>query len=287
MQQKFSETVALITSRYNKPVQGLVILGSGLGVFADTLKNKCVIPYSDIPHFPQSTVEGHGGNLVLGETEEGMSIACMQGRFHYYEGYDMADITYPVRVLKQLGARFLIVTNAAGGVNASFRPGTLMLITDHINLMGRNPLIGKHHEEYGPRFVDMSTAYSKDLQDLAHDAAEANHIDLEYGIYAAVSGPSYETPAEIRMLKTLGADAVGMSTVPEVIVANQSGMQVLGISCITNFAAGISSAPLNHEEVMETANRVKSEFINLLAGSLKLIAKHGNFSTQQTSTSTV
>jgi purine-nucleoside phosphorylase len=253
-------------------IRGAVVLGSGLGDFADTLQNVHYIPYGEIPNFHQSTVQGHAGRLAIGEILPGFAIACMQGRFHFYEGHDMQTVVFPTRVLKALGADFLIVTNAAGGVNIEFTPGTLMLIEDHLNLMGDNPLKGPNAEDLGPRFLDMTEAYAKPLRELAQQVAQNNGFTLASGVYAGLSGPTYETPAEVRMLRTLGADAVGMSTVPEVIVANHMGMKVLGISCITNAAAGISGEKLNHQEVMDTAEQTKQRFVLLLNGILNQLA---------------
>ena len=216
-----------------------------------------------MPNFPISTVEGHEGRLVIG-TLQGKTVVAMQGRFHYYEGYKMEEVTFPIRVMKLLGVKTLIVTNAAGAVNTSFKPGDLMIITDHINLSGNNPLIGKNLDLFGPRFPDMSNAYNKELRKIAKNVANSINIDIKEGVYAMMSGPTYETPAEIKMIRTLGGDAVGMSTVPEVIVANHCGMKVVGISCITNMAAGILEQPLNHEEVIETSNQVKNNFIKLM-----------------------
>lgn len=236
-----------------------LILGSGLGILADEIENAVAIPYSEIPNFPVSTVHGHAGQLVIGQLS-GKTVIAMQGRFHHYEGYSMDKVTFPVRVMKLLGVEKLIVTNAAGGVNKDFTPGDLMLITDHINFMS-NPLIGANDERFGPRFPDMSTAYDKEFQQLARKVAADLNIEIQEGVYLGLTGPTYETPAEIRMIRTLGGDAVGMSTVPEVIVANHSSMRVLGISCITNMAAGILDQPLNHEEVIETTEKVKSTFL--------------------------
>ncbi len=272
LQQQLQESVAAVRAHCQGPVHGAVILGSGLGDFADSLQNASVLEYGRIPHFLRSTVAGHAGRLVVGEALPGLRIACMQGRYHYYEGHDMAQVVYPVRLLRQLGADFLIVTNAAGGINAGFSPGTLMLIEDHLNLMGANPLRGENHDFLGPRFPDMSEAYHGPLRALAQQAASKASIPLAQGVYAALSGPTYETPAEIRMLQRLGADAVGMSTVPEVIAANHMGMQVLGISCITNLAAGISPHKLSHQEVIETTERVRARFVSLLQGILSEIA---------------
>ncbi len=245
-----------------------MILGSGLGILAKEVENPVIIPYDKIPNFPVSTVEGHAGNLVIGMLE-GKKIIIMQGRFHFYEGYSMDEVTHPVRVLKLLGIKTLIVTNAAGGVNEEFKAGDLMFIQDHINQMGTNPLMGKNYEEFGPRFPDMSHAYDPELIKLGKEVAKKLEIDTKEGVYIAVTGPSYETPAEIRAFRVLGANAVGMSTVPEVIVANHMGIRVLGISCITNMAAGVLPQPLVHSEVMETAERVKPIFISLVRGILK------------------
>ncbi|MDI3546681.1 MAG: purine-nucleoside phosphorylase [Halanaerobiales bacterium] len=252
-----------------EPEVGL-ILGSGLGILAEEIEDSIVIPYQEIPNFPVSTVEGHAGRLVIGRLE-GKPVVAMQGRFHYYEGYSMQKLTLPVRVMKMLGVEKLLVTNAAGGVNRNFNPGDFMIITDHVNLMGDNPLRGQNLEEFGPRFPDMTEAYNHELIKLAERVGAEKGIMTRKGVYAALSGPSYETPAEIRFLASNGFDAVGMSTVPEVIVANHMGLDVLGISCITNMAAGILARPLNHEEVMETAERVKPKFITLVRGILKKI----------------
>lgn len=245
-----------------RPEVGL-ILGSGLGILADSLEDAESIPYDRIPHFPVSTVEGHAGELVLGHVK-GRPVLVMKGRFHIYEGYAVDKVSFPVRVLKALGIGTLLVTNAAGGINTGFQPGDLMVINDHINLMNRNPLVGSNDSALGPRFPDMSEAYSKRLRALAHEVAAGLDISLRDGVYIGLLGPSYETPAEIRMLRILGGDAVGMSTVPEVIVARHAGLEVLGISCITNMASGILDQPLSHEEVMETAERVKHTFLNLI-----------------------
>ena len=268
MLNKMNEAKAFIESKLTeKPEVGL-ILGSGLGVLADEIENPIAIKYSEIPHFPKSTVEGHKGQLVIGKLE-GKTVIAMQGRFHYYEGYSMKDITFPVRVMKALGIDKLMVTNAAGGSNKEFEPGDLMLITDHINFAGTNPLMGKNHEELGPRFPDMSNAYDVELMDIARDSAKELEMTLKEGTYMFFTGPTYETPAEVRLATILGADAVGMSTVPEVITAVHSGIKVLGISCITNMAAGILDQPLNHAEVIETTQKVRSNFINLVRTILR------------------
>ena len=240
-----------------------VILGSGLGDYAEALEDAVKLPYSEIPGFPRSTVAGPAGMWCCG-TLYGKRVVMMQGRFHYYEGYGMKDVTLPVRVMQKIGVKTLIVTNAAGGVNLGYHPGELMVIGDIFSMTAQNPLIGPNLDAFGPRFPDMSCAFDKELRALAHECANEQGFALREGVYAQMTGPTYETPAEIRMLRTLGADAVGMSTVPEVIVARHGGMRVLGISCITNMAAGILDQPLNHAEVTETANRVKGQFRNLL-----------------------
>lgn len=240
-----------------------VILGSGLGDYAEALEDAVKLPYSEIPGFPRSTVAGHAGMWCCG-TLYGKRVVMMQGRFHYYEGYGMKDVTLPVRVMQKIGVKTLIVTNAAGGVNLGYHPGELMVIGDMFSMTAQNPLIGPNLDAFGPRFPDMSCAFDKELRALAHECASEQGFALREGVYAQMTGPTYETPAEIRMLRTLGADAVGMSTVPEVIVARHGGMRVLGISCITNMAAGILDQPLNHAEVTETANRVKGQFRSLL-----------------------
>jgi len=247
-----------------KPTIGLV-LGSGLGVLADEIEQPVIIPYGDIPGFTQSTVVGHKGQLVIGKLD-GKQVVAMQGRFHYYEGHGLDAVTFPIRVMKLIGVETIVVTNAAGGINESYRAGDLMLIKDHLNLTFRNPLIGPNDDQLGVRFPDMSEAYSKALRDLAKSVAQEQGITLQEGVYAGLLGPSYETPAEIRMLRVLGGDAVGMSTVPEVIVARHMNMQVLGISCISNMAAGILEQPLSHDEVMETTEKVKATFLSLVHG---------------------
>lgn len=240
-----------------------MILGSGLGVLGDEVEDPVIIKYSDIPGFPRSTVTGHAGRMIIGMLE-GKKVLVMQGRFHFYEGYSMDTVVFPVRVMKLLGIENFLVTNAAGGVNTSFDPGDLMIISDHIKLEMDSPLRGENMDDFGPRFPDMSDAYNRELRELAKKAGESLEIPLREGVYALMGGPSYETPAEIRMLRTIGADAVGMSTVPEVLAAVHAGMKVLGISCITNMAAGVLDQPLNHAEVMETAAQVRENFINLV-----------------------
>ena len=242
-----------------------IVLGSGLGAFADALEGARGLPFSELPGFPRATVQGHKGRLVFGMLS-GAPVLALQGRLHGYEGHDAATVAFPARVLAVLGARALVVTNAAGGTNPSFAPGELMRITDHINLTGRNPLIGPNEDQLGPRFPDLSQAYDARLAEALEEAARASNQKLRAGVYLQMNGPSYETPAEIRMARAMGADAVGMSTVPEVIVAAHMGMPVCGISCITNLAAGISQHPLTHQEVMEVAKAVEGKFLDLLRG---------------------
>ena len=245
-----------------KPTIGLV-LGSGLGDYADTLEDRICIPFADIPGFPLPTIEGHAGALVFGR-KHGKTVVMLQGRIHYYEGLSMREITLPIRVLAALGVKQLVLTNAAGGVNTSFHPGDLMLIADHINYSGMNPLIGPNLDAFGPRFPDMSDLYTADLRAAIRQAAKAADIPLQEGVYAMYSGPNYETPAEIRMFRVLGADAVGMSTVPEALVAGHCGMQVVGVSCVTNMAAGVLPQKLDHSDVMESAARVHDTFHRLM-----------------------
>ena len=240
-----------------------IVLGSGLGGFADDFEEAVRIPYDQIPGFPRSTVEGHEGRLIAGKIES-VPVLAMQGRVHYYEGYALEEVTFPVRTFKLLGIKTLVLTNAAGGINVQLTQGALMVISDHLNLMGDNPLRGPNDERFGPRFPDMSAVYSPALQELVVEEAKAIGIEVRRGIYGGLSGPSYETPAEIHLLRNLGADAVGMSTVPEAIVARHMDMEVLGISCITNMAAGISDEPIDHAEVMVTGDRVRGTFTQLL-----------------------
>jgi purine-nucleoside phosphorylase len=252
-----------------------IVLGSGLGAFAERVTDPVTIPYAEIPRFPQSTVVGHSGRLVIG-TIDGVPVAAMQGRVHSYEGYAPHQVTFPVRVLGQLGIHTLIVTNAAGGINTGYHQGQLVLISDQINLTGSNPVSGPNDERLGPRFFDMTEPYSRRLRTLARTAAEREGFSLEEGVYLAVSGPSFETPAEIRAFRTMGADLVGMSTVPEVIVARHMGIEVLGISCVTNMAAGVLPQPLDHEEVMETGRRVQQQFTRLLVSVVRAIGAPPN-----------
>ncbi len=247
-----------------------VVLGSGLGAFADQLSGQSSIPYAEIPNFPQSTAIGHAGRLVIGKAGD-IPIFAMQGRVHLYEGYSAKDVAFPIRVLGRMGVRAVILTNAAGGINRAYQQGGLVAISDHINLQGTNPLMGANDERFGPRFPDMTEAYSKPYRDMARTAARKLGIELQEGIYAGLLGPSYETPAEIRYLRTIGADLVGMSTIPETIAARHMGMKVLGISCVTNMAAGTTGAIINHEEVLETGKRVQRDFVALINALLPSI----------------
>ena len=267
---RIQNAVAYIRSRTDMTPEMGMILGSGLGDFADTLENRLVIPFTDIPDFPAATVPGHTGAFVFG-TKHGKSVVCLQGRLHYYEGHPMNVLTMPVRIMAKLGVKQLLLTNAAGGVNPNYRPGDLMLITDHINYSGMNPLIGEHHEDFGPRFPDVTDLYSSALRLKIKLAAVEAGIGLRQGVYMMFSGPSYETPAEIRMARVLGADAVGMSTAPEAIVAAQCGIHCVGVSCITNLAAGVSPHKLSHQEVMETAALVHDKFHCLVDLILKTV----------------
>ncbi len=263
MYERAEHAARIIRAHYSEDVHTAIVLGSGLGAFAEELEERIALDYSDIPGFARSTVEGHAGRLVIGKTG-GVSVAAMQGRFHYYEGYSFEEVTFPVRTLGALGVRSLVLTNAAGGVNIAFDQGALMIISDHLNLLGGNPLRGANDERFGARFPDMSEVYAREFQELAAEEGREIELELRRGVYAALPGPSYETPAEIRMLRTLGADAIGMSTVPEAIVARHMGLKVLGISCITNMAAGVLEAPINHAEVIETGERVREKFTELL-----------------------
>jgi len=264
----------LILSRTSlRPKIGLV-LGSGLGAFADSLTDAARVPYAEIPSFPQSTAIGHAGRMVVGNAGS-VAVAAMQGRVHLYEGYSAQEITFPIRVFARMGIRAVILTNAAGGMNLSYSQGALVLIRDHINLQGTNPLIGHNDNRFGPRFPDMTRAHDPQYRAIAKEEARNLNLILEEGIYAALPGPSYETPAEIDYLRRIGADLVGMSTVAEVIAARHMGLKVLAISCVTNMAAGILDQPLSHSEVMETGERVKSTFEALLRAVLPRIAANG------------
>ncbi|EIT87271.1 purine nucleoside phosphorylase [Fictibacillus macauensis ZFHKF-1] len=266
---KMNEAVSFITEKMNglHPEIGL-ILGSGLGELADEIEQAVHIDYSDIPHFPVSTVEGHAGKLVIGSLN-GKTVLAMQGRFHFYEGYSMQEVTFPVRVMKGLGVKLLLVTNACGGMNPSFAAGDLMIIEDHLNMTGANPLIGPNDAELGPRFPDMSTAYTPELVTFTKETAARLGVNVQQGVYAGITGPTYMTKAELRMLRTVGGDAIGMSTVPEVIVASHMSMKVIGISCITDMAVADELEPLTHEQVVAVANRTKPKFIQLVKELVK------------------
>jgi purine-nucleoside phosphorylase len=261
-----------IRGRTTEEARIAIVLGSGLGGFAKEFSDSFTLPYREIPGFVSSTAQGHAGSLVIGKVA-GVPVLAMQGRVHYYEGYSLEEVTFPIRTFKLLGINTLILTNAAGGIDVQLSQGALMVISDHLNFMGVNPLRGPNDERFGPRFPDLSEVYSRQLQELVIKESRALGITIRRGIYAALAGPSYETPAEIHMLRAFGADAVGMSTVPEAIVARHMGMKVLGISCITNMAAGISETPISHEEVMETGQRVRETFTQLLR---RVIAKAPN-----------
>jgi purine-nucleoside phosphorylase len=272
MDPKLSAAAEWLRERLPHPPLVGVILGSGLGEFADGVDELVAVPYGKIPGFPASAVIGHAGTLVGGKVH-GVPTIVLSGRVHYYEGHPMASVVFPARVLGLLGCRTVIVTNAAGGIDRSFRSGNLMLIEDHINGFGTNPLVGANDEDLGPRFPDMSDAYRRDLRAVALAVARRERIVLKKGVYVGVHGPSYETPAEIRAFRRWGAHAVGMSTVPEVIALNQMGVGVIGISCITNMAAGVLKKPLIHTEVLETTQRVKGEFVRLLTALVRALGE--------------
>ncbi|TMJ10944.1 MAG: purine-nucleoside phosphorylase [Bacillati bacterium ANGP1] len=263
LKQQIDRAVSVVRERVSLAPQVAIILGSGLGALAGEVRADAVVPYAEIPGFPRSTVEGHAGNLLVGRLE-GRAVAVMQGRAHFYEGYSLADVVFPVRVIRALGARVLLVSNAAGGINRLWSSGDLMIIADHINFMGSNPLMGPNDPDLGPRFPDMSQAYDPDLIALAERAALAEGIAIRKGVYAGVHGPSYETPAELRMLRGWGADAVGMSTVPEVIAARHMGMRVLGITAITDMATGEQIKTVTHEDVMAVAREIEPKFIRVV-----------------------
>lgn len=268
MYERVEEAAAAVRSRCGALPETAIVLGSGLGDFADALLEGIAMSYDELPHWPAARVVGHAGRLVVGNAG-GKRVAALAGRVHFYEGHDLATVVFATRVMGRLGVKRLILTNAAGGINTSFAQGALMVIDDHINMLGSNPLIGPNDERFGPRFPDMTEVYSRRLRQIADEAAAARSIPVSHGVYVAAHGPSYETPAEIRFFRTIGADAVGMSTVPEAIAARHMGLEVLGISCITNMAAGVLPGTLNHDEVMETARRVRGSFVALLEGILE------------------
>lgn len=261
--ERAEHAARIIRSRTKLEPRIAIVLGSGLGGFADEFEEPVGIPYEEIPGFARSTAQGHAGRLVIGKIDE-VPVVAMQGRVHYYEGYSLEQVTFPIRTFKLLGVKTLILTNASGGINVQLNQGGLMVISDHLNMMGDNPLRGPNDDRFGPRFPDMSAVYSAELQEIVVEESKGIGVELRRGIYGALSGPSYETPSEIHLLRNLGADAVGMSTVPEAIVARHMDLEVLGISCITNMAAGIGDEPINHEEVMATGNRVRDVFALLL-----------------------
>ena len=263
--ERVDEAAAAVRSRCGDVPDTAIVLGSGLGGFADALGGGIAIQYGELPHWPVSRVIGHAGQLVIG-TVAGHRIAALSGRAHVYEGHGVQDVVFATRVIGRLGVKRIILTNAAGGINTGFASGALMVIDDHINLMGTNPLLGPNDERFGPRFPDMTEVYSKRLRAITDEASRATGVPVSHGIYVALHGPSYETPAEIRYLRGIGADAVGMSTVPEAIAARHMGLEVLGISCITNMAAGVLPQPLSHDDVLDTARRVRGSFISLLEG---------------------
>src|SRR5215467_13073209 len=270
--ERVEHAARTIRARISEEPRVAVVLGSGLGGFADDLEAAVAISYEEIPGFVKSTAQGHAGRLVVGKVD-GVPLVAMQGRVHYYEGYSLAEVTFPIRTFKLLGVKTVVLTNAAGGINVQLTQGALMVISDHLNLMGVNPLRGPNDERFGPRFPNMTALYSPELQELVVDEAKGIGVEVRRGIYGALSGPSYETPAEIHLLRNLGADAVGMSTVPEAIVARHMGLEVLGISCITNMAAGISDEPINHEEVMATGDAVRETFTELLQRVIGAISR--------------
>ena len=270
MYSQVEAAAAAVRTRCGALPETAIVLGSGLGDFADTLLDGVATPYSELPHWPASRVVGHAGRLVIG-TVSGKRIAALSGRVHFYEGHDLSTVVFATRVMGRLGVKRVILTNAAGGINTGFSRGALMIIDDHINMLGSNPLVGPNDDRFGARFPDMSEVYSAALRHVADAAARSRNIPVSHGVYVGVHGPSYETPAEIRFFRTIGADAVGMSTVPEAIAARHMGLEVLGISCITNMAAGVLPEPLVHDEVMETARRVRGSFISLLEGIIERV----------------
>jgi purine-nucleoside phosphorylase len=265
------DAAKFIRARTKLRPQIALVLGSGLGAFADELDSATRIPYSRVPGFPHSTAVGHAGQLVIGRSSD-VVVAALQGRVHRYEGYSPAQVVFPMRVLARLGIRAAILTNAAGGINLAFNPGAFVILRDHINLLGANPLTGPNDDRFGPRFPDMTEAYSQSFRRVGLEEAQRLGVEVHEGVYAAVPGPSYETPAEILYLRTIGADLVGMSTVPEVIAARHMGIPVLGISCVTNMAAGILDQPLDHQEVLDTGQRVSRQFVALLRALLPRLA---------------
>jgi purine-nucleoside phosphorylase len=272
--KKILEATQFIKSKISKKPKIGIVLGSGLGIYVDHIQNKTIIPYQDIPHFKRTSVEGHSGELIIGEVK-GVTVAALQGRLHAYEGYTGEEIVLPVRTLAALGIEYLFLSNASGGINSEFHPGDIVTISDHINLSGRNPLVGPNISELGPRFPDMGNAYDKELRELIHQVGQRNNMNLKNGVYCSVLGPTYETPAEIRFLRTIGADLVGMSTVPEVIAAAHLGLKVAGVACVTNYAAGIKQEKLSHADVKKVAEKAMVGFATILTQTIEELKKAG------------
>ncbi len=271
---KIVEASEYVLSKIPKKPKVGIVLGSGLGIYVDQIQNKTIIPYQEIPHFKRTTVEGHEGRLIVGEVH-GVTVAALQGRFHAYEGHPMEEIVLPVRMLAAMGIEILFLTNASGGIKENFHPGDLVAIEDHINLSGRNPLVGPNMAELGPRFPDMTEAYDRELINLMKSVAQNHHVEIKTGVYCSVLGPTYETPAEIRMIRVLGGDLVGMSTVPEVIAANHLGLKVAGVACITNYAAGIKLEKLSHADVKKVAEKAMVGFATILTETIGELTKAG------------
>jgi purine-nucleoside phosphorylase len=274
--QQITEAKNFLLSQIEAPPKIGIILGSGLGIYADQIENKKIIPFEKIPHFKKTSVEGHEGRLIFG-TIRGVKVVALQGRLHAYEGHAMEEIVFPVRTLGQLGVECLFLTNASGGINSNYHPGDLVAITDHINLSGRNPLVGPNISEFGPRFPDMSSAYDPELIELIQKVGLNHKVNIKTGVYCSVLGPTYETPAEIRMLRTIGGDMVGMSTVPEVIIANHMGIKVVGVACITNYAAGIKKEKLSHSDVKLVAEKAMVGFATILTETIGELNKTGKY----------
>jgi purine-nucleoside phosphorylase len=270
--QKREETKSYLEKKISQKPKVAIVLGSGLGDFVDLINDAISIPYSEIPHFGQTSVEGHSGQLVFG-TIGSLPVVAMQGRLHAYEGHSLEDVVFPLRALTLLGIKKVILTNASGGISSNYRAGDIVMITDHINLTGKNPLVGPNDPALGARFPDMGDTYARSLRKIFSEAAKAVSVDLKEGIYAGVMGPTYETPAEVRMLRTLGADLVGMSTVPEAIACHHMGVKVAGLACITNLAAGLTNEELRHEDIKDVAQKARAAFTNLLLKALELMAK--------------
>jgi purine-nucleoside phosphorylase len=271
---KITEASKFITSKISKSPKIGIVLGSGLGIYTDQIENKIVIPYEDIPHFKKTSVEGHSGSLIFGEVRN-VPIVALQGRLHPYEGHEMEEVVLPLRTLAAIGVEILFLSNASGGINSDFHPGELVVISDHINFSGRNPLVGPNLTELGPRFPDMGNAYDKELREILYQVGKKHDVELKSGVYCSVLGPSYETPAEIRMLRILGADLVGMSTVPEVIAANHIGLKVAGVACVTNYAAGIKEEKLDHADVKKVAEKAMIGFAKVLTETIDELKRMG------------